>query len=155
MSLLGPGKIWRFWLKLGWEILGTEKLLYLCYFRTPKLDTPNRAWRGFRNFCCLLQLIWSHKKSFLLCKSCWVQLCMTGTQPRQCKETPRMMELHIAFFESSSLEIWMQITALLIQARQQADTNKSITDWFSLIWEILPGILQQQCVRQWARQIEN
>lgn len=80
---------------------------------SPKLDTPNRAWTGFRHFCCLLQLICSHKESFLLCEPCWVQLCLTGTQPRQCKETPRTMKLYIAFFESSSPERQRWVTALL------------------------------------------
>ena len=155
MTLLGPGKIQRFWLKLGQEIPGTEKLLYLCYFRTSKLDTPDSAWRVFRHFCCLPQLIWSHKESLLLCESCWVQLCMTGTQLRQCKETPRTMGLYAAFFESSSLELRRRIAALLIQAGQHAAINKSIIDWFSLIWEILPGVLQQLCVRQWSRWAEN
>lgn len=62
-----------------------------------------------------------------------VQLCMTGTQPGQNKETPRTVGFYIAFFDSSSLEIRMQSTALVIQAGQQAAINKSIIDRFLLI----------------------
>lgn len=146
MTFLGPGKTGRFWLKLRQEIPGTETLLCLCCCRTPKLDAPSRASRGFRNFCCVLQLTQSHCFG-----SFWVQLCMAGTQPGQHQESPGMVELYRALCGSSSPEIWAQSTALLTQAGQQAPINKAVIEWFSLIcWfslirEILPGVISALC----------
>lgn len=94
---------------------------------TPKLFLPNGAWRAFRKFCCLPQLPWSQRA---FCCEAFLGPAVHDRSPVQAEQrsTYHHRDFYMAFFDSSSLKIQMQIIALIIQGGQQAAINESIID---------------------------